>query len=275
MKFSLVVATLGRYSELDILLQSLVEQTHKDFEVIIVDQNADIDLKPLVQKYEQSICLVYMHSDVKGLSTNRNKGLAVASGEVICFPDDDCHYFPDTLTTVSRAFSENQNLGFLVGKLIDFTGNHYNGSSALHGKGITYLNFFKNGNSATMFFKKSAAPNFSFDEHLGIGAKFGSGEDSDCILFLLAQKATGMQFPHIFIHHPKKYSKPSVTHIEKYATGFGAVMKKGVAQYKIYACLIIFIRYIGSAIIKTVIPWKSTHGRAYLRGYIRGFMQYD
>lgn len=275
MKFSLVVATLGRYSELDILLQSLVEQTHKDFEVIIVDQNADIDLKPLVQKYEQSISLVYMHSDVKGLSTNRNKGLAVASGEAICFPDDDCHYFPDTLATVNRAFCETRRLGFLVGIQVDFTNVRYDGSSTAGHKKITRLTFFKKGISSAIFYKKTAAPDFRFDESLGIGATFGSGEDSDCILSLLAHRAAGRYFPHIFIHHPKKHREADVSHIEKYATGFGAVMKKGVAQYKIYACLIIFIRYIGSAIIKTVIPWKSTHGRAYLRGYIRGFMQYD
>jgi glycosyltransferase involved in cell wall biosynthesis len=41
MRFSLIVATIGRTAELRSLFESPAVQTHRDFEVIVVDQNPD------------------------------------------------------------------------------------------------------------------------------------------------------------------------------------------------------------------------------------------
>lgn len=53
MKVSLILATLGRYEEVKIFLDSLLNQTYKDFEVVIVDQNEDGSLDKLVQEYRK------------------------------------------------------------------------------------------------------------------------------------------------------------------------------------------------------------------------------
>ena len=55
MRFSLIVATLNRTDELGTLLESLNRQDHRDFEVIVIDQNADQRLVPLLRPFEKRL----------------------------------------------------------------------------------------------------------------------------------------------------------------------------------------------------------------------------
>ena len=71
--FDLVVATIGRVSELDHLLTSLEFQTHTDFRVIVVDQNPDESSRPALAT--TGLEVVHVRS-APGLSRARNVGLA-------------------------------------------------------------------------------------------------------------------------------------------------------------------------------------------------------
>jgi len=50
--FSLILATVGRNEELARFLQHLDQQTYRNFELIIVDQNQDGILDPLIRQYQ-------------------------------------------------------------------------------------------------------------------------------------------------------------------------------------------------------------------------------
>ena len=51
MRFSLIVATFGRTEEMRNLLLSLASQTEPDFEVVVVDQNSDERLVPILAAF--------------------------------------------------------------------------------------------------------------------------------------------------------------------------------------------------------------------------------
>src|SRR5271166_4981282 len=117
---SLVVATVKRVRELERLLSSLDTQTHRDFEVIIVDQNADDRLVPVIQQHK-GLDIVHLR-ERPGLSRARNTGLGVARGDLICFPDDDCWYPSDLLASVFNWFKNHLEFGGLFACLRDADG---------------------------------------------------------------------------------------------------------------------------------------------------------
>ena len=52
--------TINVTKELDLFLQSLVQQTYQDFELIVVDQNPDRRVLDIVMKYEDKIEIKYI-----------------------------------------------------------------------------------------------------------------------------------------------------------------------------------------------------------------------
>ena len=114
MKISLVTATLGRVDEINILLDSLVKQTYKNFELIIVDQNEHYKVQNIVDRYTNILNIKYIRSSTKGLSYNRNVGIKECSGDIIGFPDDDCYYSDNLLEEIVYTFKEKKNKITLV-----------------------------------------------------------------------------------------------------------------------------------------------------------------
>ena len=102
---SLIVATLNRVTELQRLLDSLDVQTYKNFEVIVVDQNPDDRLIPVLREHS-SLTILHVRCAM-GVSRARNAGIRVAIGSIIAFPDDDCWYPPELLTSVTRWLDSN------------------------------------------------------------------------------------------------------------------------------------------------------------------------
>src|SRR5439155_16279062 len=94
--FDLVLATVGRVDELRHFLDALQDQAYRNFRLIIVDQNADGRLDPILDSYRGSIPLLRVSSE-PGLSRARNVALRRLEGDVVSFPDDDCWYPPDLL----------------------------------------------------------------------------------------------------------------------------------------------------------------------------------
>ncbi|MFM7689914.1 MAG: glycosyltransferase family A protein, partial [Alphaproteobacteria bacterium] len=115
MRFSLIVATLGRSSEIGALLESLLAQGRDDLEVIIVDQNADDRVVPVLQPYAARLPITHLRSAIRNANHARNLGLREARGEIVTFPDDDCLYPPGVLTRVDGAFRAAPSLDVLTG----------------------------------------------------------------------------------------------------------------------------------------------------------------
>ena len=89
MKYSIIVPVYNRPDEVDELLQSLVRQTMKDFEVIIVEDGSHIPCKDICAKYADVLDLHYYYKDNSGPGQSRNYGADRSHGEWLIILDSD------------------------------------------------------------------------------------------------------------------------------------------------------------------------------------------
>lgn len=101
--FSVLVPSYERPAMLDRLMDCLSQQTHQDFEVIVVDQSA---MPWPNAALSRSFRLTYIHTDVKGAVRARNTAAHFSSGQYLAFTDDDCEPQPNWLKAALQAFSD-------------------------------------------------------------------------------------------------------------------------------------------------------------------------
>ena len=89
-KVSIIVPVYNVERYLDRCMQSLLNQTLKDIEIILVDDGSPDNCPQICDKYAQQDSRVYVvHKQNAGLGYARNSGLEVASSEYIAFLDSD------------------------------------------------------------------------------------------------------------------------------------------------------------------------------------------
>ena len=89
MKYSIIVPVYNRPDEVDELLESLSNQTIKDFEVIIVEDGSVKPCKDVCDKYADILALHYYAKENSGPGQSRNYGAERASGEWLIILDSD------------------------------------------------------------------------------------------------------------------------------------------------------------------------------------------
>ena len=89
MKYSIIVPVYNRPDEVDELLESLSNQTRKDFEVIIVEDGSVKTCKDVCDKYADILVLHYYAKENSGPGQSRNYGAERANGEWLIILDSD------------------------------------------------------------------------------------------------------------------------------------------------------------------------------------------
>ena len=89
MKYSIIVPVFNRPDEVDELLESLLSQEEKDFEVIIVEDGSKVPCKKVCDKYADRLDLHYYYKDNSGPGQSRNYGAERAKGDYLLILDSD------------------------------------------------------------------------------------------------------------------------------------------------------------------------------------------
>ena len=120
MRFSLIIPTYQRPKALKPCLQSALSQTRLPEELIVVTRVGDDETEKVVA----SLCedaswlgIACLHARVHepGLIKAQNTGLAVATGDIVCFTDDDVVLPPDWITRIEEHFRD-ESVGAVGGR---------------------------------------------------------------------------------------------------------------------------------------------------------------
>jgi glycosyltransferase involved in cell wall biosynthesis len=228
-RFSLIVGTKNSTDDLLPLLSSLRSQQAESFEVFIVDQNPDDRLLPILSQFTD-LPIHHMRA-TPGLARARNLAFPFCKGEIIAFPDDDCWYPPDLMHNVSNWLDSHPEEGLLTITMRDVSGK----TSANHWKSnlcdLAPINVFRTTASSTIFVRRDVCALVRFDEVLGVGSStvFGSGEDTDFVLSLLARGIRGKYTQCLHVFHPMTpipRGEGSKERALYYGRGTGYVLRK-------------------------------------------------
>ena len=124
-KISIIVPVYKVENELDRCVQSLMKQTYKNIEIILVDDGSPDQCPKLCEQYaKEDERIRVIHKKNGGLSDARNAGLNLARGEYVLYVDSDDYIEVDSCERLINATSEEQ-VDIVVGNAIMEKSNSY------------------------------------------------------------------------------------------------------------------------------------------------------
>lgn len=116
--FSIVIPAYNRADFLKQAIQSVINQTFTDFELIIVDDGSTDNTAEVVRKWEDKR-IKYFFKQNEERSIARNFGISKSQGEYINFLDSDDYFYPHHLITaynrlIADAFPKALHMGFEI-----------------------------------------------------------------------------------------------------------------------------------------------------------------
>ena len=228
MKYSIIVPVFNRPDEVDELLQSLVGQTLKDFEVVIVEDGSEKPCKDVCDKYAGKIDLKYFMKKNSGPGQSRNYGAERANGEYLIVLDSDVVLPEDYLKAVDDELNREPSDAF-------------GGPDCAHDsftetqKAISYsmTSFFTTGGirggkkKLDKFYPRSFNMGIRRDVYMRLGgfSNMRFGEDIDFSIRIFKAGCKCRLFPEAWVWHKRR------TDMRKF---FRQVYNSGIARVNLY-----------------------------------------
>lgn len=106
-KVSVITVTLNSSKTVVASVNSVIQQTFKNFEHIIIDGNSVDDTVEKVQSFEDKRIKIFSEPDT-GIYDAMNKGIDIATGEIVSILNSDDKFYKDTtLETVVKTFDDH------------------------------------------------------------------------------------------------------------------------------------------------------------------------
>ena len=118
-KVSVIIPTYNRNKLVLDAIDSVLEQTFQNFEIIIVDDGSTDNTKTHIDSYQKKDTRIkYIFQENQGVSIARNTGLEAAQGEYIAFLDSDDRFLIDKLERQVFILENHHDIGLIYSKIL-------------------------------------------------------------------------------------------------------------------------------------------------------------
>jgi len=105
--FSVVIPSFNHSNFIEKAINSVLKQTFKNNEIIVIDNYSTDNTKDILDKYKNRIIYKKIHN--QGIiAKSRNLGIKVSKGKWICFLDSDDEWFPTKLNNIYAEIKQNK-----------------------------------------------------------------------------------------------------------------------------------------------------------------------
>lgn len=228
MRYSVIIPVYNRPDEVDELLQSLTQQSFKDFEVIVVEDGSSIPCQKVVENYQELLEIHYYNKSNSGPGQTRNYGAERSKGDYLIILDSDCILPEGYLATVEAELQREP-------------ADAFGGPDRAHDsftdiqKAINYsmTSFFTTGGirggkkKMDKFYPRSFNMGIRRDVYHSLGgfSRMRFGEDIDFSIRIFKGGYRCRLFPDAWVYHKRR------TDLKKF---FKQVHNSGIARINLY-----------------------------------------
>jgi len=194
-RVSIIMPTYNRLHLIGNAIRSILNQTYKDFELIVVDDCPEKRAEEVVKKFKDKRIIYVKHEQQKGGAAARNTGIRIARGDFIGFIDDDDEWLPKKLEIQMKKFKNTSNdVGFCFSAVRNILEDREKNSKVPEGIADYYelaLRRFKGFLTITLIIKK-----FVFDKVGLFDETLPSHQEPDLIIRIARRyKGLGINKP--------------------------------------------------------------------------------
>lgn len=111
-KISIVTPSFNQGNYIEACIKSVYEQNYTLYEHIIIDGKSSDQTVDILKRYPH---LIWESEQDRGQSHATNKGLMMATGEIIGWLNSDDFYYPNIFTNINKIFVENKEVDLVYG----------------------------------------------------------------------------------------------------------------------------------------------------------------
>ena len=112
--FTIITPVLNSEKFIKKNLESVKNQTFKNYEHIVVDGGSTDKTLEIIKKNKTKKTTIYQKKD-KNLWEAINNGIKLSNGHIICILNSDDYFYSNALNTIHSYFNKNKNLGYMFG----------------------------------------------------------------------------------------------------------------------------------------------------------------
>lgn len=118
---TIIIPSYNRADYIAETIESVLAQTYRNIEVIIIDDGSTDNTREIVERYVPQVQYVYQQNSERGAS--RNHGLRLAKGEYISFLDSDDLWMPEKLAADVEFIEARPNVGVVYTDALQIDSN--------------------------------------------------------------------------------------------------------------------------------------------------------